>query len=86
MDNVTIIDHPLMSHKVAILRDKHSDTKQFRELIEEITVLLAYEAFKDLPTVTVQVETPLETTTQKMIAENSVAIVPILRAGLGMVN
>ena len=86
MENVTIINHPLMSHKVAILRNKDTNTKQFRELIEEITTLLTYEAFKDLPTVEVQVETPLEVTTQQVIAEKSVAIVPILRAGLGMVN
>ncbi len=86
MKNVTIINHPLMSHKVAILRNKDTNTKQFRELIEEITTLLTYEAFKDLPTVEVQVETPLEVTTQQVIAEKSVAIVPILRAGLGMVN
>ncbi len=86
MKNVTIIDHPLISHKVALLRDKNTDTKMFRELIEEISVLLTYEAFKDIPTVDVQVETPLTTTTQRMIAENTVAIVPILRAGLGMVN
>lgn len=86
MENVTILNHPLISHKVSILRNKNTDTKMFRELIEEISVLVAYEAFKDIPTIEVQVETPLETTTQRMIAENSVAIVPILRAGLGMVN
>ena len=86
MSNVTIINHPLISHKVALLRNKHTNTKQFRELVEEISTLLTYEAFKDIPTVDVQVETPLETTSQKMIAEHSVAIVPILRAGLGMVN
>ncbi len=86
MDNVTIINHPLMSHKVAMLRNKDTNTKMFRELVEEISTLLTYEAFKDLPTVTVEVETPLEKTQQQVIAENSVAIVPILRAGLGMVN
>lgn len=86
MNNVTIIDHPLISHKVALLRNKNTDTKMFRELIEEISVLLTYEAFKDIPTVDVDIETPLERTTQRMIAENTVAIVPILRAGLGMVN
>ncbi len=86
MKNVTVINHPLISHKVAILRNKNTDTKQFRELIEEISVLLTYEAFKDIPTVEVSVETPLETTKQQMIAENTIAIIPILRAGLGMVN
>ena len=86
MDNVTIINHPLISHKVAILRDKNTNTKQFRELVEEIATLLTYEAFKDNPTKEVEVETPLEKTKQTMIVENSVAIIPILRAGLGMVN
>lgn len=86
MDNLTIINHPLISHKVAILRNKNTNTKQFRELVEEISTLLTYEAFKDIPTVSVSVETPLEKTTQQVIAENSVAIIPILRAGLGMVN
>lgn len=86
MNNVTVINHPLISHKVAILRDKNTNTKQFRELVEEIATLLTYEAFKDIPTVEKTVETPLETTKQQMIAENSIAIIPILRAGLGMVN
>lgn len=86
MENITILNHPLISHKVALLRNKNTDTKQFRELVEEISVLLTYEAFKDIPTMEVSVETPLEKTTQQMIAENTVAIVPILRAGLGMVN
>ncbi|MCM1043555.1 MAG: uracil phosphoribosyltransferase [Corallococcus sp.] len=86
MENVTILKHPLISHKVALLRDKNTNTKQFRELVEEITTLETYEAFADLHTVSVEVETPLEKTTQQMIAENSIAIIPILRAGLGMVN
>ena len=86
MKNVTIINHPLISHKVALMRDINTNTKQFRELVEEVTTLITYEAFKDLPTVPVTVTTPLETTEQQMIAENSIAIVPILRAGLGMVN
>jgi len=86
MKNVTIINHPLISHKVAILRNKNTNTKQFRELVEEISTLLTYEAFKDIPTIDVEVETHMEKTTQKMIAENSVVIIPILRAGLGMVN
>ncbi len=84
--NVTIFDHPLIKHKVAILRDKNTKTKEFRELVEEITTLMTYEAFKDVPTRTVEVETPLETTEQTMVCENSVAIIPVLRAGLGMVN
>lgn len=86
MKNVTVINHPLMSHKVAMLRDKNTNTKQFRELVEEITTLITYEAFKDMPTVTKQVTTPLETCEQQVIPENTVAIIPILRAGLGMIN
>ncbi len=85
-DNVTIFDHPLIRHKVAILRDKNTGMKEFRELVEEITTLMVFEAFKDVPTKTVMVETPLETTEQTMVADNAVTIVPILRAGLGMVN
>lgn len=85
-DNVTIFDHPLISHKVAILRDETTGTKQFRELIEEITTLMTFESLKDVPTREVDVKTPLETTRQRMVQEKSIAIVPILRAGLGMVN
>ena len=83
---LVIIDHPLMSHKVAKLRDKNTDTKCFREYVEEITTLLTYEAFKDIPTVEIEVETPLEKCKQSIVADNAVAVIPILRAGLGMVN
>lgn len=86
MNNITIINHPLMSHKVAMLRNEATNTKQFRELVEEITTLMTYEAFSDIPTITVDVTTPLETCKQQVIAENTIAIIPILRAGLGMVN
>ena len=85
-DNVVIFDHPLIQHKIAILRDKRTSTKEFRELVEEITTLMTYECFKDVPTVEKEVKTPLETCTQRVVKDNSVAIVPILRAGLGMVN
>ena len=85
-DNVVIFDHPLIRHKIAILRDKNTSTKEFRELVEEITTLMTYECFKDVPTVEKEVDTPLETCTQRVVKDNSVAIVPILRAGLGMVN
>lgn len=85
-DNVTIFDHPLIRHKVAILRDKNTSMKEFRELVEEITTLMVYEAFKDVPTKKVMVQTPLELTEQTMVADGAVTIVPILRAGLGMVN
>lgn len=84
--NVHILDHPLIRHKVAIIRDKNTTTKQFREVIEEIATLMAYEAFKDVPTQEIIVETPLELVKQTVVKENSIAIVPILRAGLGMVN
>lgn len=85
-NNVTILDHPLIRHKLAIIRNKTTDTKTFRDIIKEIAMLMAYEAFKDIPTQQVMVETPLETTTQTVVKENSIAIVPILRAGLGMVD
>ncbi len=84
--NVTIFNHPLIQHKIAILRNEKTAMKEFRELIEEITMVMSYEAFKDCPTKTVQVKTPLEVCDQQMICDNSIAIVPILRAGLGMVN
>ena len=84
--NVHILDHPLIRHKVAIIRDKNTTTKQFREVIGEIATLMAFEAFKDVPTQTIIVETPLETVEQTVVKENSIAIVPILRAGLGMVD
>lgn len=84
--NVYIFDHPLIRHKVSILRDKNTSMKEFRELVEEITVLMAYESMRDVETVPVEVETPLEVTTQYRVPEQSVVIVPILRAGLGMVN
>lgn len=85
-ENVHILDHPLIRHKLAIIRNKDTDTKQFREIIKELATLLAYESFKEVPTTEVEVETPLERTTQTVIKENSIAIVPILRAGLGMVD
>ncbi len=86
-DNVVIFDHPLIRHKIAILRDKKTSMKELRELVEEITTLMTYEALKDgVPTSEIEVETPLETCTQQVVRDNAIAIVPILRAGLGMVN
>ena len=85
-DNVHILDHPLIRHKLAIIRNKNTDTKQFREIIKELATLMAYESFKDVPTQEIEVETPLEITKQIVVKENSIAIVPILRAGLGMVE
>ena len=85
--NVVIFDHPLVRHKIAILRDEKTSMKEFRELIEEITTLMTYESLKDgVPTVEKEVKTPLETCKQQVVKDNSIAIVPILRAGLGMVN
>lgn len=84
--NVFVFDHPLIKHKIAILRDKKTGMKEFRELIEEITTMMTYESMRDVELVPVKVETPLEVTTQYKVPEDSVAIVPILRAGLGMVN
>ena len=84
--NVHILDHPLIRHKVAIIRNKDTNTKQFRDIISEIATLMAYESFKDVPTQEIEVETPLEVTKQTVVKENSIAIVPILRAGLGMVE
>ena len=86
-ENVVIFDHVLIRHKIAILRDENTSMKQFRELVEEITTLMTYESLKDgVPTVETEVKTPLETCTQTMVKDDAVAVVPILRAGLGMVN
>ena len=86
-DNVVIFDHPLIRHKIAILRDENTSMKEFRELVEEITTLMTYECLKDgVPTTEKEVKTPLETCTQQIVKDNAIAIVPILRAGLGMVN
>lgn len=86
-NNVVIFDHPLIKHKIAILRDEKTSMKEFRELIEEITTLMTYECLKEgVPTVEKQVKTPLEVCTQQVVKDNAIAIVPILRAGLGMVN
>ena len=85
--NVTIFQHPLIAHKIAILRDEKTSMKEFRELIEEITTLMTFECLKEgVPTVTREVKTPLETCTQQVVKDNAIVIVPILRAGLGMVN
>ena len=86
-ENVTIFDHPLIHHKVAILRDEKTSMKEFRELVEEITTLMTFEALRTgVPTEERQVKTPLEVCTQTVVKDNAIVIVPILRAGLGMVN
>ncbi len=84
--NVFIFDHPLISHKVAHLRDEKTSSKEFKELVSEITSLMVYESMKNLPTRKVMVTTPLETVEQNVLKIDDVVIVPILRAGLGMVE
>lgn len=84
--NVTIMTHPLIQHKISMLRDCHTGTNEFRKLIEEIATLMGYEALRDLPLEDVEVTTPIETCMTPMIAGKKLAIVPILRAGLGMVS
>jgi len=86
MKNVTVFDHPLIQHKTTILRMKDTTNKEFRESVEEITMLMCYEALRDLPLEDVEIETPIAKTTQKMMKGKKLAVVPILRAGLGMVN
>ena len=86
MANVHVLDHPLIQHKLAILRNKETPVKEFRELIGEISGLMCYEATRNLPTKEVLVETPITTAKCKMLAGKKMAIVPILRAGLGMVD
>ncbi len=81
-----LMDHPLVQHKLAMLRDKNTNCKQFQELAEEIAMLVTYEATKDLPLEDVDVETPIATAHCKMVSGRSVGVVPILRAGLGMVS
>ena len=86
MANVYVLDHPLIQHKLAILRSKETPVKEFRELVGEIAGLMCYEATRNLPTKEVSVETPLTPATCRMLAGKKMAIVPILRAGLGMVD
>ncbi len=86
MKNVTVFDHPLIQHKTTLLRKTSTTNKEFRESVEEITMLMCYEALRDLPLQEVEIETPIKKTVQKVIAGEKIAIVPILRAGLGMVN
>ena len=85
-ENVTIFDHPLILHKLSILRDKNTSSKDFRALVSEIATLMCYEATRDLPTEEIEIETPICKTKVRHIAGKKMAIVPILRAGLGMVE
>ena len=84
--NVHVIDHPLIQHKLTIMRMKETGTKDFRELLEEISMLMAYEITRDFPLKDVEIETPICKCTEKMLAGKKVGVVPILRAGLGMLN
>ncbi len=86
MDNVTILTHPLIKHKITMLRDIHTGTNEFRKLVEEIATLMGYEALRDLPLEDIEVTTPIETCKSPVISGRKLAIVPILRAGLGMVD
>ncbi len=83
---LTVVDHPLVQHKLAIIRDKHTGNKEFRELMEEVTMLMAYEAMRDLELDPVTIETPLTTMTAHMLSGKKLAVVAILRAGLIMVD
>ena len=84
--NLTVVQHPLVRHKLAVLRDKETSKKKFKELVDEIAMLMAYEVTKDLPLSPVEIETPLETTTEMKLSGKKLTVVPILRAGLGMVD
>lgn len=86
MSELNIINHPLVQHKMSMLREKDLGTKGFRELVNEITLFLGYEATRSLPLEEVEIETPLQKSTQKVLTGKKLAIAPILRAGLGMVD
>ena len=86
MSKVHVFDHPLIQHKLSLMRDKNTGAKEFRELLEEISMLMVYEVTRDLPTEEVEVETPICKCKTRMLAGKKLGIVPILRAGLGMVD
>ena len=86
MEKVHILDHPLLQHKLSILRDENTGVKDFRKVVSEIATLMCYEATRDLPLEEVEIKTPITTAKFKMIAGKKLAIVPVLRAGLGMVD
>ena len=85
-NHVVIMDHPLIQHKISLLRDKNTGSKEFSELIAEVTLLMCYEATRDLPLKEIEVETPISTARTNILAGRKLAFVPILRAGLGMMN
>ena len=86
MSKLVIIDHPLVQHKLSLLRDKNTGTKAFRELVTELSLLMAYEVTRDLELVETEIETPVCHTKVKMLANEKLAVIPILRAGLGMAD
>ena len=86
MGKLHVFDHPLIAHKLSIMRNKNTGSKDFRQLLEEISLLMGYEVTRNLPTVEYEIETPVAKMTAKKISGKKVAIVPILRAGLGMVD
>ena len=86
MGKVQVLDHPLLQHKLSILRDKNTGVKEFREIVGEIAALMCYEATRSLPTQEIEIETPVAMAKVRVLAGKKMAIVPILRAGLGMVD
>lgn len=86
MSNLHVLDHPLIQHKLTLMRDKNTGSKEFRELLEEIAMLMAYEVTRDFPLKEVDVETPIQWTKAQSLAGRKVGVIPILRAGLGMVD
>ena len=86
MANLHIIDHPLIQHKISLMRDKNTGTKEFRELVNETAMLICYEATRDLPLKEIEMETPLCMARTKIVSGRKLAVVPVLRAGLGMID
>lgn len=86
MKNVLVFDHPLIQHKVSLLRDKNTSAKEFRELVSEISMLMGYEVTRDIPLKEIEIETPVGLARTKVISGKKLAFIPILRAGLGMVD
>jgi uracil phosphoribosyltransferase len=86
LPNLTVLDHPLIQHKLTLLRDRTTSTRDFKQLVAEIAMLMAYEVTKHLPTEPVEIDTPLERMTGRRVSDKKLTLVPILRAGLGMVD
>ncbi len=86
MENVFVMDHPLIQHKLTLIRDKNTGSKEFREVVKELSTLMAYEVTRNLPLEEIEVETPVTTTKTKVLTGRKLGIIPILRAGLGMVD